>query len=62
MGVFFCAGMAASLPNATWWRLGIWSAIGISIYFLYGYRNSRLRTDDTGGGLAPGGALPQTKS
>jgi APA family basic amino acid/polyamine antiporter len=62
MGVFFCAGMAASLPNATWWRLGIWSAIGISIYFLYGYRNSRLRTDVTGGGLEPSGALPQTKA
>jgi APA family basic amino acid/polyamine antiporter len=54
--------MAASLPNATWWRLGIWSAIGISIYFLYGYRNSRLRTDVTGGGLEPSGALPQTKA
>jgi basic amino acid/polyamine antiporter, APA family len=63
MGVLFCAGMAASLPNATWWRLGIWSAIGISIYFLYGYSHSRLRPDDTaGGGLVPGGALPQTKS
>ena len=62
MGVFFCAVMAASLPNATWRRLAMWSVLGIAIYILYGYKNSRLRTDATGGGLAPSGALPQTKS
>jgi APA family basic amino acid/polyamine antiporter len=43
MGVFFCAGMAAFLPNATWVRLVLWSALGIAIYLLYGYRHSRLR-------------------
>src|SRR5208282_683395 len=43
MGVVFCAGMAASLPNATWLRLVLWSALGIAIYLAYGYRNSRLR-------------------
>jgi basic amino acid/polyamine antiporter, APA family len=43
MGVLFCAGMAASLPNATWIRLVIWSVIGVLVYMLYGYRNSRLR-------------------
>jgi APA family basic amino acid/polyamine antiporter len=43
MGVVFCAGMAASLPNATWIRLVIWSVIGILVYVLYGYRNSKLR-------------------
>jgi basic amino acid/polyamine antiporter, APA family len=43
MGVLFCAGMAASLPNATWIRLVIWSVIGVLVYLLYGYRNSRLR-------------------
>ena len=36
------------LPRATWERLIIWMAIGIVIYFAYGYRRSRLRT--------PGGA------
>jgi basic amino acid/polyamine antiporter, APA family len=44
MGVLFCAGMAASLPNATWIRLVLWSVIGVVIYALYGYRNSRLRS------------------
>jgi basic amino acid/polyamine antiporter, APA family len=43
MGVIFCAGMAASLPNATWLRLVIWSVLGILVYLLYGYKNSRLR-------------------
>jgi basic amino acid/polyamine antiporter, APA family len=43
MGVIFCAGMAASLPNATWIRLVVWSALGILIYLLFGYKNSVLR-------------------
>jgi APA family basic amino acid/polyamine antiporter len=43
MGVLFCAAMAYSLPEATWWRLVIWSAVGFALYFGYGYRHSRLR-------------------
>ena len=44
MGVIFCAGMAASLPAETWWRLVLWSAVGIVIYLVYGYSHSRLRS------------------
>ena len=59
MGVIFCAGMAASLPNATWWRLILWSILGILVYVFYGYRNSRLRHEDGEaariGGVAPEG-------
>src|SRR5262249_33973851 len=43
MGVLFCSVMAASLPNATWIRLVLWSAAGIAIYVFYGYHHSRLR-------------------
>ncbi len=43
-GILFCSGMAYSLPNATWWRLLVWSVIGFVIYFCYGHRNSVLRT------------------
>jgi APA family basic amino acid/polyamine antiporter len=43
LGVIFCAAMAASLPNATWIRLLLWSVFGVFIYFLYGYKNSALR-------------------
>jgi APA family basic amino acid/polyamine antiporter len=31
------------LPRATWERLILWMAIGIALYFAYGYRRSRLR-------------------
>ena len=31
------------LPRATWERLILWMAIGIVIYFAYGYRRSRIR-------------------
>ena len=33
-----------SLPWATWERLIIWMAIGVAFYFVYGYRQSVLRT------------------
>ena len=33
------------LPWATWERLIIWMAIGIAVYFAYGYRRSRLRPE-----------------
>ena len=37
------------LPRATWERLIIWMAIGVVFYFVYGYRNSRLRTKGSPG-------------
>lgn len=32
------------LPAVTWIRFGIWLAVGLVFYFLYGYRHSALRT------------------
>ncbi|MET0659557.1 MAG: amino acid permease [Steroidobacteraceae bacterium] len=43
LGALTCIAMMGFLPPDTWWRLGIWSLIGLSIYAAYGYRHSRLR-------------------
>jgi len=36
-------GLMLGLPGETWWRLVIWMAIGLVIYFSYGHRHSELR-------------------
>ena len=42
-GALICAGMMASLPTDTWVRLLVWTAAGMAIYVLYGFRHSALR-------------------
>jgi APA family basic amino acid/polyamine antiporter len=42
LGAVVCLSMTLALSNATWIRLVIWTIIGESIYFFYGYRHSRL--------------------
>ena len=37
-------GLMAGLPWHTWRRLMIWMALGVVVYFVYGYRHSTLRT------------------
>lgn len=43
LGALICGGMTYFLPIETWRLFAIWSAIGFSLYALYGYRHSRLR-------------------
>lgn len=43
LGIIFCLYLMASLPLETWLRFGIWMAMGLAIYFLYGYRNSKVQ-------------------
>jgi APA family basic amino acid/polyamine antiporter len=49
LGVLFCFVLMLSLPLETWGRFVVWLIIGLSIYFLYSVRHSRLgRGMDTG--------------
>jgi basic amino acid/polyamine antiporter, APA family len=34
-----------NLPAATWIRFAVWMVVGLVVYFAYGARRSRLRTD-----------------
>ena len=43
LGILSCLGLLVGLGAYTWIRLGIWIAIGLVIYFLYGRFRSRLR-------------------
>lgn len=41
-GLVSCVGLIYYLPPSSWWRFVAWLAIGLVVYFLYGYRHSRL--------------------
>jgi APA family basic amino acid/polyamine antiporter len=38
-----CGYIMLGLPRSAWERFGIWLAIGLVLYFVYGYQHSRLR-------------------
>ncbi len=42
-GILACSLLMLSLPLLTWFRFFIWMAIGMLIYFGYGYRNNNER-------------------
>jgi APA family basic amino acid/polyamine antiporter len=50
LGVLFAVYLMSDLPLSTWIRFVVWLVLGLAIYFLYGYRHSRLRR-----GVAPAG-------
>jgi len=43
LGVAACLFIMVGLPYHAWERFGLWLALGIAIYFAYGYRHSKLR-------------------
>ena len=42
-GAAACLYVMFGLPPQAWERFGIWLAVGLLLYFAYGYRHSRLR-------------------
>jgi APA family basic amino acid/polyamine antiporter len=44
LAVIACVFLMLNLGTLTWWRFLVWMAIGLVVYFLYGYRHSRLAT------------------
>lgn len=42
LGVLFCLYLMIEIPANSWFWFFIWMILGLIIYFLYGYRNSKL--------------------
>ncbi|MCY1144450.1 amino acid permease [Actinoplanes sp. Pm04-4] len=47
LGIAFAIYLMTDLPWDTWVRFVVWLAIGMIIYWLYGYKNSRLRREQS---------------
>jgi APA family basic amino acid/polyamine antiporter len=46
LGAVLCVFVMKGLPTLAWIRFGWWLAVGLVLYFAYGFRNSRLRRRD----------------
>ncbi|HEX3481842.1 MAG TPA: amino acid permease [Kofleriaceae bacterium] len=44
LAVVSCVYLMVELPLTTWIRFGVWLAIGLALYFVYGFKHSKLRT------------------
>src|SRR5262245_33638464 len=47
-GMAICIYLMKNLPLATWIRFGVWLAVGLALYFFYGYRHSRFGSSASG--------------
>ena len=47
LGVLFCAYLLIEIPAIAWEWFFVWMGIGLIIYFIYGYRKSRLTVEST---------------
>ncbi|WP_118196524.1 APC family permease [Albibacterium indicum] len=45
MGVLMCSYMMIEIPLVSWKWFMVWMILGLAIYFLYGYRNSKLASN-----------------
>lgn len=44
LGVLFCAYLLIEIPAVSWMYFFVWMAIGLGLYFMYGFRKSKLAT------------------
>ena len=44
LGILMCLFLMQGLPGVTWIRFGLWLLVGLVLYFVYGIRQSRLRS------------------
>ena len=57
LGILSCLLLMFSLPAANWWRLAVWLAIGLVIYFAYSQKHSVVAKEVKSNGSVPG-AVP----
>ena len=43
LGAVACLYVMLGLPTTAWYRFGVWMLAGVAIYFVYGFRHSRMR-------------------
>jgi APA family basic amino acid/polyamine antiporter len=63
LGALSCVVLAKYLPWSSWYRFGIWLAVGLVVYFLYGASHSRLRHPEKfpGRSAVPPGFNPESQ-
>jgi APA family basic amino acid/polyamine antiporter len=47
ISIVACFYLMTQLPGITWIRFIIWLAVGLVVYFMYGYKHSTLRNRRT---------------
>jgi APA family basic amino acid/polyamine antiporter len=58
LGIVTCLLLMFSLPSENWLRLAVWLVIGLTLYFGYGRRNSRLNGAAKASRSEPASASP----
>ena len=58
LGLLACVYLIFFLPPTSWWRFFGWLLTGLVIYFLYGFRHSRLRNGPRPPDFNPASDLP----
>jgi APA family basic amino acid/polyamine antiporter len=49
LGIVFAVYLMLDLPLDTWIRFVVWLALGVIIYFTYGYKHSKVRQNAING-------------